>query len=182
MGFAFDPAGPSPRTLQFSDLAEATYGTPPKIFDRSAIFVSALKETQPAYRLLAGRGLATLLFFPADDPSGGSSPQAIRSFMANSKQVLEPLITSSMFRHHPFYLPLLSSKSSANASGQQLESWLGGAQLLWRENFEDGEMLLLSPHDLAPVFSDLGMSRLSPAEGAVPWSVNTSTMERAANE
>ena len=31
MGFGFDPTGPSPRTLQFSDLAEATYGTPPKI-------------------------------------------------------------------------------------------------------------------------------------------------------
>jgi hypothetical protein len=171
MGFGFDPTGPSPRTLEFSDLTDATFGSPPKIFDRSAIFVSSLEATQSAYRLLAGRGLATLLFFPGDGPADAQTLRSIKYFMENSRLILEPMINSPMFHNHPFYLPLLSSTGIANASSQQLENWLGGAELLWRENCDDEELLLLSVRDLAGVFEEAGMCRLSHAEGAVPWSI-----------
>lgn len=170
VGFAFDPSGPAPRTLEFSDLTEATYGTPPKIFDRSALFISSLKATQSAYSLLVGRGVATILFFREDASSGTGIKEAVKRFKENSRRTLEPMMASAMFRHHRFYLPLLSSNSIAKATLQQLEDWLGGTELLWRENYEDGELLLLSVRDLAPAFEAAGLSRLSVGEGPAPWS------------
>ncbi len=171
MGFAFDPTGPSPRTLEFTDLTDAPFGTPPKLFDRSAIFISALAQTLPAYRLLAGRGLSTLLFFPADAPAGSTLTAAITRFMEGTRATLEPLITSGTFRNHPFYLPLLSSTSLSSATSEQLIGWMAGAELLLCESFDGQELLLLSQRDLASLFDQLGMRRLSVSEGSVPWSL-----------
>lgn len=157
MGFGFDPTGPAPRTLEFSDLADATFGTPPKIFDRSAIFISSLKTTKSAYGLLAGRGLATMMFFRQDAPGKPDIVQAIDRFMENSRRTLEPMIASSMFRNYPFYLPLLSSAGITRATPQQLEDWLTGADVVWRENYEDSELLLLSRLDLVPSLQAAGI-------------------------
>ena len=170
VGFAFDPSGPAPRTLEFTDFTETAYGTPPKVFDRSALFISSLKATQSAYSLLVGRGVATILFFREDASSGTGINEAVKRFKENSRRTLEPMMASSMFRHHRFYLPLLSSNSIAKATLQQLEDWLGGTELLWRENYEDGELFLLSARDMGPAFEAVGMSRLSESEGAVSWS------------
>ena len=182
MGFAMDPTGPPPRTLEFSDLAEATFGTPPKIFDRSAIFVSSLQATQSAYDLLAGRGLATLLFFPGDAPASPDISLSIKNFMLNSRHTLEPMVESTMFRNHSFYLPLLSSNSVGKATAQQLEAWLGGAELLWRESFEDGELLLLSTHDLSPMLEAAGLSPASQARGPKPWVFSPESLPQPTSE
>ena len=166
MGFAFDPTGPAPRTLDLSDLMDAPWGASPKIYDRSAIFVSKVQETTGAYRLMSGRGLASLLFFaiePAD------ITKAIDRFMQNSRTVLEPLVASNSFKHHSFYLPLLSSASIAKATAKDLLTWLGDVEIYGREAFEDNEFLLLARRDLRPLFRDIGMHQHSSEDETAAW-------------
>jgi hypothetical protein len=129
MGFCFDPTGPAPRTLEFSDLTDAPWGTPLKISDRSAILVSNFQETAAAYQLLCGRGLASLLFFLA---GAAELPAAADRFMSNSRAILEPMVASNAFKHHNFYLPLLSSSSLSKAKSEDLLAWLGGAEIYLR--------------------------------------------------
>ena len=45
MGFCFDPTGDPPRPARMSDLLDVDYGTEVKVYDRSAIFVSDLAQT-----------------------------------------------------------------------------------------------------------------------------------------
>lgn len=165
MGFAFDPTGPAPRTLEFSDLMDAPWGTPPKISDRSAILVSNLQETTAAYQLMCGRGLASILFFPA---AISELRTAVDRFMSNSRAILEPMVASNAFKHHNFYLPLLSSPSLSKVKPEDLLAWLGETEIYLREVFEGNELLLLG-RDLVPVFEQLEMQRTSANDEAGAW-------------
>jgi len=172
MGFAFDPTGEPPRPLQMSDLMDVDYGTKPKIYHRSAMFVSNITQTIPASKLLAGRGLAVFLFFTSD---GGSSPKLLASangFMERSQVHLQPLMIPGAFRGFPFYLPLLSSVSMARASAQQLDTWLGDCTVYLREAFEDQEIFILARHDLTASFQSMGLRRLSAGDDPVSWSLH----------
>jgi hypothetical protein len=175
MGFCFDPTGPAPRTLEFSDLMDAPYGTPPKIYDRSAIFVSNLQETAAAYGQMCGRGLASLLFFAAATPA---LSVVVDRFMDNSRATLEPLVASNAFKHHNFYLPLFSSASVAKAAAKDLSAWMGDAEIYSREVPEEKELLLLAKRDLISIFQRLGMRRLSPADQSA-WAISLESTEGA---
>ena len=167
MGFAFDPTGPAPRPLEMSDLMDVTYGTPPKIFTRSAIYVSSVRETMPAYSLLAGRGLSTLLLFPLGGVADAST--FANAFISKSCEVLQPLMHDGSFQNYDFYFPLLSSKSLENLDAASLNSWLGGTELYLREGLEEKELFLLARFDLAPIFEAMGMRRLSTGNEPLPW-------------
>jgi hypothetical protein len=175
MGFCFDPTGPAPRTLEFSDLMNAPYGTPPRIYDRSAIFVSNLQETTAAYRLMCGRGLSSALFFAAAVPAISA---AVDRFMINSRATLEPLVASNSFKHHNFYLPLFSSASLARAAREDLLAWMGDVEIYLREVPEDKELLLLAKRDMISIFQRLGMERLSPGDASA-WAVSLESTEGA---
>ena len=169
MGFAFDPTGPAPRTLELSDLMDAPWGTPPKIYDRSAILVSAFHETAHAYRSIGGRGLASLLFFAAE-PAGLAV--SVDRFMRNSRATLEPMVASNSFKHHNFYLPLLSAASIAKATEQELQAWIGEVEIYTREVFEENEFLLLTRRNIAPLFLNMGMQRNSKDDESAVWTIS----------
>ena len=167
MGFCFDPSGPPPRPLQMSDLMDVDYGTPPRIHDRSAIYLAAHPETMPAYKLLAGRGIATLLYFAGQEDAALS--RAVAAFMQHSRYALRPLMAPGQFQSFPFYLPLLSSQWIAGTPPQQLSAWLGDAEVYLRESFETKELLLLSQHDLNPVFQRAQLRPLSISAHDSSW-------------
>jgi hypothetical protein len=171
MGFCFDPSQESPRPVSMSDLMDVDYGTPPKIYDRSAIHVSAYSQTMPAYRLLAGRGICVLLYFRAYAPEDSSLLPAVEAFMQHSRDALRPLITSGHFQHFPFYLPLLSSPSIVGKPAQQLTSWLDGVEVYLHESFDAQEMLILSRQDLKPVFQAAHLRPVSIHETNVSWTL-----------
>lgn len=174
MGFAFDPTGPAPRTLELSDLMDAPWGTSPKIYDRSAVVVSNVEQTEEAYCLMSGCGLASLFFF-AVDASGLSA--TIDRFMSNSRATLEPLVASNAFKHHNFYLPLLSADSLVQAGAKDLAAWIGEVEVYCREVFEDQEVLLLARRDWEPVFRRLEMRRLGAGEGSAAWMIPLDSTE-----
>lgn len=174
MGFCFDPTGPSPRTLQLGDFMDREWGKPIKIYDRSAIHISNYQETEEAYRLLCGRGLALFLFFTVE---ASQLSQAVNRFQENSRSALEPLVASNSFKHHTFYLPLFSSASVAKASEDDLLSWMGNTEIYLRENFEDRELLLLAKQDLHPLFERIGMRQLSSSDGPVPWAISLEALK-----
>lgn len=174
MGFGFDPTGPAPRTLEFSDLMDAPWGTPPKIFDRSAILVSNFQETSAAYQTMGGRGIASILFFGAEV---AELPTAVGRFIINSRATLEPLVASNAFKHHNFYLPLLSSSSLSTAKPEGLQAWLGEAEIYLREVFEGNELLLLGKN-FVPVFDQLKMQRSSaPNDEVCAWTMIFDSLE-----
>jgi hypothetical protein len=163
MGFAFDPTGPAPRTLELSDLMDAPWGTSPKIYDRSAVVVSNIEQTEEAYRVMSGRGLASMFFFAVD---ASALFATIDRFMRNSRATLEPLVASNAFKHHNFYLPLLSADSLVQAGAKDLAAWIGEVEVYCREVFENQEVLLLARRDWEPVFRRLEMRRLGAGEGS----------------
>lgn len=175
MGFAFDPTGEPPRPLEMSDLMDVDYGSKPKIYHRSAMFVSNVIETVPAYKSLAGRGLAVFLFFSSDDGSSSKLLASANAFIERAKLHLEPLMSPGAFRGFPFYLPLLSSASMARAAGQQLDTWLGDCTVYLREAFENQEIFILARHDLTATFESMGMQRVSVGDDPVPWSLPIAT-------
>ena len=171
MGFCFDPSGESPRPLAMSDLMDVDYGTPPKIHDRSAIHISAHAQTMPAYRLLAGRGISVLLYFPASTPEDSGLMHAVEAFIEHSRDALRPLIRSGHFQNFPFYLPLLSSQSIVQIPAQQLTSWMGGVEVYLHESFDAEEMLILSRQDLNLVFRAAHLRPALTDEINVPWTL-----------
>lgn len=173
MGFCFDPTGPAPRTLQMSDFMDREWGTPIKVYDRSAIHVSNREATADAYRLICGRGLALLLYFT----DGPQLSAAIDRFKNGTRAALEPLIASNSFKHHNFYLPLLSSSSLSKAAPEDLLAWMGDTEIYFRENFEDKELLLLAKPDLNPIFEQMGMQRLSSHDGPIPWAFSRESLK-----
>jgi len=169
MGFAFEPTGDPPRPVQMSDLLDVDYGTKVKVYDRSAIFVSNLTQTLPAYKVLAGRGLGAFLFFESDSGSGQKLAAAASAFMKRTQERLRPLMSPGAFQGFRFYLPLLSSAVMTRAGAQQLDAWLGDGTVYLREAFEEQEVFLLARYDCAAVFQDMGMRRLSAADDPVLW-------------
>ncbi len=169
MGFCFDPSGEAPRPLRLSDLMDVDYGTPPKIQDRSAIHVSALAQTMAAYRLLAGRGISTLLSFAVQDAEDERLAQAVQEFMRHSRDALRPLMAPGCFQNFSFYLPLLSSKSVSGASEQQLANWLGGIEVYLHESFDAREVLILSRKDPSAVFEAAQLRRASGITNEGEW-------------
>ena len=169
MGFCFDPTGDPPRPVRMSDLLDVDYGTKMKIYDRSAIFVSDLAQTFPAYKVLAGRGLTVFLFFDSDSGSSQTLLSSASTFMQRSRERLQPLMSPGAFQGFRFYFPLLSSASMTRVDAQQLDAWLDSGMVYLREVFEEQEIFLLARYDCSAIFEDLGMRRLSVADGPVPW-------------
>ncbi len=165
MGFAFDPTGEPPRSLTLADFMDVDFGTPPPIFMRSAIFVSKPNGTEGARKVLTGRGLQTLLLL------NGTAD----AFMKNTLQSLLPLIKEREFQTFRFYLPLLHVKSLEKVHAEDLDAWLGNAQVYIREVFEEGALLLLARTDLEARFRALGMRRLGEGDGPVAWSLSLAT-------
>ena len=61
-----------------------------------------------------------------------------------SRDLFVPGITDAAFQRERFYLPLLDAALIQEATGEQLDSWLCGAQVYIRESGEDRAVLLLS--------------------------------------
>ncbi|HLH02846.1 MAG TPA: hypothetical protein VKX25_08750 [Bryobacteraceae bacterium] len=171
MGFCFDPAGPPPRPLLLSDLMDVDYGTPPKIHDRSAIRVSAHPQTMSAYRLLAGGGVATLLYFAAENDA--QLAQGSASFCHHSREAFRPMMSPGHFQTFPFYLPLLTSQTIAGA-GEAISQWLGNGELYLRECFDTQEVVLLSRNDLDPVLRAAGLHPVASGSGNSSWALQHS--------
>jgi hypothetical protein len=169
MGFCFDPAGDPPRKLSMADLMDVDYGTPPKLHDRTSIHISSFEQTLPAYRMLAGRGISTLIFFEASGPADSGLMKSVDAFMQHTRKYLQLLMSPGSFQGFPFYLPLLSAKSVAQATALQLATWTGNATACLHESFDTRELLFLSRHNLDPVLKTAALRRLSSTDGLSPW-------------
>ncbi len=77
-------------------------------------------------------------------------------FFEESSQRFLEFIKEPTYRCFPFYVPLLDLKAVIGASGQQLEQWLGRAQVYMRESLEDKGVLILSRAPLDPILTELG--------------------------
>ena len=97
--------------------------------------------------------------------------------MSNSRATLEPLVASNAFKHHNFYLPLLSADSLVQAGAKDLAAWIGEVEVYCREVFEDQEVLLLARRDWEPVFRRLEMRRLGAGEGSAAWMIPLDSTE-----
>jgi hypothetical protein len=161
MGFCFDPTSRAPRKLQISDLMDMEYGSALQLDDRTAIHVANLQESSSAYRIMAGRGLAVLLFFGVG-ASPGAIDAAIGDYMRNSQRTLRPLMAPGEFQSFPFYLSLLTPQTVSEATTEQLGLWLGSADLYVRES--DDHLLMLSRREMAPILTAAGLRQALPTD------------------
>jgi hypothetical protein len=165
MGFGFDPSGRPPRKMELDDLMNAEYGTPLQIDDRSSIHLSGKRQAKPAYEEMAGRGVTALMAF--DDPDEGS---AVDRYLQHTRLTLSRYMEPGQFQHFPFYFPLLSSNAISSATEAQLREWMGNARLYIREAYDSQELLMLSTHQLHPVFEGAGLRpNALVAEDATVW-------------
>ncbi len=167
MGFCFDPLARPPRTMELSDLMDADYGTPPPIDDRSAIFVSNVAATAHACTQVAGRGLATLIFFRAGTPT--EARQAAEVYKRHTCDELRSCMAPGQFQNFPFYLPLLGSTAPSSATRAQLESWLGDAVLYVRDCAEGDEVVLVAREGYRTLFEAAGLRPSHPLEEETGW-------------
>lgn len=109
---------------------------------------------QHAERELLGRGMVLELF--ARDP--------LQTLLQSSRKAFLPSISDSAYRSFPFYLPLLDARTVGAARADDLEQWMGGAELYLRESAEDGGLLLVSRKPLRPIL-DRAAEMMAEADG-----------------
>ena len=165
MGFAFDPTDEPPREMDPKDILNMEWGAQVKTFMRSAIALRNTTETLSAYRLLAGRGLSTLLFFP----ESSELRTRMENFAIHSCEVFRPMMHDGAFQSFGFYLPLLSSENLAKTHVEQLAVWLGDTVIYLREAFEAHEVLLLARCQLEPAFEKLQMIKQPAGASQAGW-------------
>lgn len=165
MGFCFDPAARPPRKLELSDLMDMEYGSEVRLDDRSCIHVSRSEHATEAYSLLAGRGIATLLFF-RNTPN---SEQPGKRYLEHTREHLLKYMAPGQFQSFPFYLPLLSSTGISGATAEQLQEWMGETDLYLRESPDSSELIFVTRGPCDALLESAGMTRLGVVEGDAPW-------------
>jgi len=165
MGFGFDPAGRPPRKMELDDLMNAEYGTKLQIDDRSSIYLSGELQAKPAYEMMAGRGITTLIAFGDPNPASAGA-----RYLEHTRAVLKGYMAPGQFQHFPFYLPLLSSHAIASADGVKLREWMGNARLYIREAYDSQELVVLCDRSFHLLFQEAGLKPNAFAvEDATEW-------------
>ena len=151
IGLGLHPDGELPRLWTEEDFAEAPWGHKPPVFNNQVWEVSRASGHESAIRAMAGRGALSLLLMD------GSAAE----FKGQMGEVLGPLVVERAYQMYPFYFPLLTEVSGANAVQG---GWLGNARVYVREVFESRALVMFSRVPLETCLAGLGGISLRQAE------------------
>ena len=151
-GIGLWPDQPPPRTMSGKDMLDLTWGETPQLpYHRVTRLRAAADVQHTAWTMMFGLGSTVLTLVP-----GGG-----QRLLDETREYLKRPIVDEGFQHFPFYFPLLGKKTLSNATAEELDGWLGPAQLYLRESEEDNAVLLLTrtaPSSLNKALEETGFT------------------------
>jgi hypothetical protein len=134
-GIGLWPDQPPPRTMTSKDVLDLTWGETPQLpYHRVTRLRAATDVQHTAWTTMFGLGSTVLTLVP-----GGG-----QRLLDETREYLKRPIVDEGFQRFPFYFPLLGKKTLINTTAEELDGWLGPAQLYLRESEEDNAVLLLT--------------------------------------
>ena len=133
-GLGVWPDREPPRLWTKADFLDREYGQPLPPLMHTVFHISGGAEASNHARdVMIGSGTVVHVLLEGD---AGQYHEAMR-------ELLLPPITEEALRGHPFYMPLLETRSLRNVTVDVLDAWMGAARVYVRESVEDRGVLIV---------------------------------------
>ncbi|GEM_PF-7104187 len=178
MGMGVWPYKDPPRLMTMEDTEDFDPSKPFPFFSHPLCRVTRESSKDHCWDTLSGWGVLAALLSPMDSSA----------FTRRAYDNLLPLISEPLFMVYQEYWPLLDASAPA-ANRSQVEKWLCGAKVYYRESIEDQKVILVSLLPINDVLAefrpepvdqaDPALVRLSVAPSSAPGSFSTQTKLKA---